>query len=421
MKLLAAVILLLAAASPDIRYFRYERPLQNPPAQKSPACVLIDPVIFEHSSAALSDLRLYQEGNEVPYLIHTSAPASTATEQSVAPLNLGTRNGKVAFDAVMPQGPYNDLQLKITGADFIATVSVTGSQQQTGPATKIGTYTIFDLTRQRLGRSTVLHLPASDFRYLHFTIGGPLKPEAIGGISLQQASESHPAYVTVVETSQSTRKDHSTIVEFTVPAHVPVERVSFTAPAQPVNFSRDVNISAAEIPSHPLDESAPPPQSHVSNGNLLRVHIVQDDHRIDQESLQIDTLRTAFNLPSRWTISIDNGDNTPLVPTSVRLEMFERDLCFQSSPGNYTLYYGDPALSYPRYDIGQFLVIKPGNAARLTAGPEQSNPQFQPRPDDRPFTERHPALLWIALALVILLLGAIALRSARSQTPAAKA
>jgi hypothetical protein len=419
-KILAFLLLLVAAPSPDIRYLRYERPLQNLPAQASQACVVIDPPIFEHSSPGLSDLRLYREGNEVPYLIHTSAPASSATEQSIAPLNLGTRNGKVAFDAAMPPGPYSDLQLKITGEDFIASVSVAGTQQQTGAPTKIGTYTIFDLTRQRLGRSTVLHLPTSDFRYLHFTIVGPLKPEAIGGISLQQASESHPAYVTVAETTQAVRKEHSTIIEFTIPAKIPVERVSFTVPAQPVNFSRDVTVSAAEIPPHPLDESAPPPQSYASSGNLLRVHIVQDDHRIDQESLQIDTFRTAFNLPSRWTISIDNGDNTPLLPTSVRLEMFERDLCFQSSPGNYTLYYGDPALSYPRYDIGQFLVIKPGNAARLTAGPEQSNPLFQPRPDDRPFTERHPALLWIALALVILLLGVIALRSARSQNPAAK-
>ena len=420
MKILAALFLLIAAASPEIRYFRYQRPVQNVPAQPSQACVVIDVPTFEHSSPGLSDLRLYRDGTQTPYLLHTSAPASTATEQNVPALNLGTRNNKVAFDTAMPPGPYNDLQLKITGQDFIATVTVTGSQQQTGASTKIGTYTIFDLTRQRLGRSTILHLPTSDFRYLHFTIAAPLEPDAIGGLTMQQASDSHPSYRTVAETSQAARKGRSTIVELTVPAHVPVERISFSAPAQPANFSRDVTISAAEVFTKPADESAPPPQSYTSTGNLLRVHIVQDDHRIDQESLQISTLRTAFDHPSRWTISIDNGNNTPLVPTSVRLEMYERNLCFQASPGTYTLYYGDPALAYPRYDLGQFLVIKPANAAHLTAGPEQPNPQYQPRPDDRPFTERHPALLWIALAVVIVLLGAIALRSARSQAPTAK-
>jgi hypothetical protein len=46
-------------------------------------------------------------------------------------------------------------------------------------------------------------------------------------------------------------------------------------------------------------------------------------------------------------------------------------------------------------------------------GPEEPNPAHQARPDGRPFTERHPALLWIALILVIAMLGGIALRSAK--------
>ena len=420
MKILPVLVLLVTAASPEIRYFRYQRPLQSVPAQPTQACIVLDPVIFEHSSLGLSDLRLYRDGEETPYLIQTSGSTPPSVDQILSVLNLGSRNGAVVFDAAMPNRTYSELLLSVTAHDFIANVLVSGSQQQGGPATKIGTYTIFDLTRQRLGRSTILHLPASDYRFLHFSIAGPLQPENITALAISQASESHPTYSTVAETSQTARKGRATIIEFTIPAHVPVERVSFSAPAQPTNFSRDVTISATEIPPHPLDESAPPPQNYIASGNLLRVHTNQDNHRIDQEYLQVETVQTAFDQPSRWTLSIDNGDNTPLVPTSVRLEMYERNMCFQSSSGNYTVYYGDPALPSPRYDIGQFLVIKLTNAARLTAGPEQPNPQFQPRPDDRPFTERHPILLWIALAVVILLLGVIALRSVRSQTPAAK-
>lgn len=420
MRPLAALILLLtAAASPDIRYFQYERPIQNVPQQPTQACLVLDPAIFAHSSIGLSDLRLYRDRTETPYLIQTSAPNSAPTEQTIAALNLGSRGGKVVFDAAMPTGAYADLQLKIAARDFIATVTVAGSQQQTGPATKIGAYTIFDLTRQRLGRSTVLHLPTSDFHFLHFTVSGPLKPEDVSGLSIQQASAAKPAFVTVAETSQIGRKGHATLIEFTVPAHVPVDRITITPPSAPANFSRDAIIAAAEVSTTPASEGALPPQSYTSSGNLLRVHVIQDDHKIDQENLQLDSPHEAFENPSKWTISIDNGDDAPLLPTSVRLEMFERDLCFQSSPGNYALYFGDPALSEPRYDIGQFLVIHPASATHVTAAPEQQNPEFQPRPDERPFTEKHPALLWIALSLVILLLGIIALRSARSQQPPA--
>ena len=419
MRPLAALILLLAGgASPDIRYFQYERPLQNVPQQPAQACLVLDPAIFAHSSIGLSDLRLYRDRTETPYLIQTSAPISAPTEQTIAALNLGSRGGKVVFDAAMPTGAYADLQLKIATRDFIATVTVAGSQQQTGPATEIGAYTIFDLTHQRLGRSTVLHLSTSDFRFLHFTVTGPLKPDDISGLSIQQASAANPAFVTVAETSQIAHRGHSTLIEFTVPAHVPVDRVTVLPPSAPANFSRDVIIAAAEISTTPASEGAPP-QSYTSSGNLLRVHVIQDDHKIDQENLQLDSPHEAFENPSKWTISIDNGDDAPLLPTSVRLEMFERDLCFQPSPGNYALYFGDPALSEPRYDIGQFLVIHPASAAHVAAAPEQRNPEFQPRPDERPFTEKHPALLWIALSLVILLLGIIALRSARSQQPPA--
>jgi hypothetical protein len=42
---------------------------------------------------------------------------------------------------------------------------------------------------------------------------------------------------------------------------------------------------------------------------------------------------------------------------------------------------------------------------------------WRPRPDERPFTEKHPILLWIALIVVIALLGAVAFRSLKT-TPA---
>jgi hypothetical protein len=343
-----------------------------------------------------------------------SAPAPYSSEPAIDPLNLGVRGGQTVFDAAMPGGPYSDLQLKLTAKDFIATVSVAGSQQQSGPATKIGDFTIFDLTGQKLGRSSVLHLPRSDFRFLHFRIARPLRPENIVSLTVEQSSGQEPVYAPVADSTHVTQRGHSSMVEFEVPAHVPVDRIAFLPGATPANFSRDVTIEVRPVASPP-DESAEPPASVISSGNLLRVHILQNDHHIDQENFAIDAPRATFDSPSKWTISIDNGDNAPLVPSAVRLQMLRRDLCFESGSGGYTLYYGDEKLSSPRYDLGQFFVIK--DAAPAGAGPEQPNPEYQPRPDDRPFTEKHPLLLWIALALVIAVLGAIALRSAKATKP----
>ena len=171
MKLFAALLLFgLITPSPEIRYFRYERSIETAAQTAGQTCVVLSPAIFSHAATQLSDLRLYRENSETPYIIEKSVPVSPSQEQ-IAPLNLGSRAGQTVFDMAMPAGNYRDLELAITGHDFIATVTVSGSQQQGSARTKIGAFTIFDLTRQRLGRSTVLHLSDSDFRFLHFRKG----------------------------------------------------------------------------------------------------------------------------------------------------------------------------------------------------------------------------------------------------------
>ena len=400
--------------SPEIRYFRYQRGVQNLPRGNNPACLAIDAELFAHAAPGLADLRLYHTHTETPYLIKMSAPTPYSSGQAVDPLNLGLRGGVTVFDAAMPGGPYSDLELKVTAKDFIATVSVTGSQQQTGPATKIGDFTIFDLSGQKLGRSTVLHLPRSDFRFLHFRITGPLRPETIRSLTVEPSAGPEPTYALVADSTHVTQRGRASIIEFEVPAHVPVDRIAFLPGATPANFSRDVTVEVRPVASA-RSESAEPPLPVTSSGNLLRVHILQSDHHINQENLAIEAPSASFDTASKWTISIDNGDNAPLVPSAVRLEMLRRALCFESGSGDYTLYYGDEKLSPPRYDLGQFFVVK--DAIQAAVGPEEPNPVYQPRPDDRPFTEKHPLLLWIALALVICVLGAIALRSAKTTKP----
>jgi hypothetical protein len=366
-----------------------------------------------HAASQLADLRLYHDGAETPFVIRTAAPTETS-EKTITPLNLGVRDGQTVFDASMPDGPYSDLQLAVTGQNFIATVIVTGSRTKDGRAeTKLGEFTIFDLTRQRLGRSTVLHLPQSDFPFLHFRIAGPPRPENINGLSVERLAASQPVYTTISESTQVTQKGRSSNVEFTVPAHVPVDQIAFTPGGSPALFSRNVSISVAPVASSKVKEGAEPSPLVAASGDLLRVHSNQNGHRIDEERLTIDAPTVDFDTPAKWTVTIDNGDDAPLTLTSVRLRALERTLCFEAAANtNYALYFGDAKLTSPRYDYATLFAAQ-ANAARAKAGAEQLNAAFQSRPDERPFTEKHPALLWIALVVVIALLGVIALRSAK--------
>jgi hypothetical protein len=412
-----ALLLLIAATSPNVRYFRYDRPIQNTPPQSQQACVTLDPTTFSHAGSQLASLRLYNGETETPYAIHYAAPIEPPS-QRITPLNAGLRNGATAFDVAMPDGPYNNLVLQINAHDFIATVRVSGSQTQTGsPVTNLGSYTIFDFTRQKLGRSTVLHLPQSDFRYLHFRIDGPIHPDQITGLTTGRLPASKPQYVTVATSTSVQQKGRDSFIEFTVPANVPVDRILFTPGPQPVNFSRDVTVSITPAAARPSTEEEQPAAPITSYGNLLRIHSTQNGHKIDEENLSLEAPYFAAEYtsptPATWTIAIHNQDDVPIAIQSVILQMIARNFCFASQPGvSYMLYYGDAALSPPHYDYARLFSLEK-DAAHASLAPEEQNPQYHARPDTRPFTEKHPALLWIVLIAAIIVLGIIALRSSR--------
>lgn len=413
---LLAFLLFIAISSPNLQYFRNDRTIQNLPQQNQQACLALDPAVFTHAGPHLSSLRLYNGDHETPYAINYSAPID-GSPKTIAPLNAGLRIGATSFDAAMPDGSYSNINLDIDAHDFIATVHVSGSQSQSGsPVTNLGSFTIFDFTRQRLGRSTVLHLPQSDFRYLHFRIDGPIHPDQITGLSTGRLSAGEPQYVTVAASSSVQQKDHDSVVEFAVPVNVPVDRIAFTSGAQPANFSRDVTVTIAPANSRPSTDAEEPAPPVTSSGYLLRIHTTQNGHRIDEENLTIDTPAYATSIgpaETKWTITVHNQDDAPIDLRSVSLQMIARNLCFDSKSGaSYTLYYGDDALTPPHYDYASLFVLDK-QAASVNLDPEVQNPDYEPRPDTRPFTERHPALLWIVLIAAIIVLGVIALRSSK--------
>lgn len=413
-----ALLLLMSAATPNVNYFRYERPVLNTPTEKQQTCLTLDATTFAHAEPQLSSLRLYNGDTETPYAV-SAVPPIESSPNRIAPLNAGVTSGAATFDAALPEGgAYSDLDLAINAHDFIATVHVFGSQTQAAPhPTTLGAYTIFDFSRQKLGRSTVLHLPQSNFPYLHFRIDGPIRPEQITGLTIERLPENQPEYVTLATSSTVKEKGRDSVIEFSVPANVPVDRILFVPGAQPVNFSRDVTVTATPEVARPATDAEVPPSPAFSYGNLLRIHSMQNGHKIDEEHLALDAPQSPSNVATRWTVAIHNGDDAPITLQSVSLQMVKRTLCFDATPNaSYRLYYGDGALSAPRYDYAQLFSLEK-NAAQASLGPETSNPDYRSRPDTRAFTEKHPALLWIALIVAIFILGVIALRSSQDLKP----
>ena len=440
-------------AQPD--HMRYQRALSVPPGAGQ-VCTVLDAQIFPHAEPSLKDLRVFPvkagpsstgpsqaqpQGSgphEVPYAI-TLSETTAQDIRAAKVLNLGT-SGKsgggpgplIVFDLEMPERPYTEVILGLGGADFLATVTVSGMETLGGKATALGVFTLFDLTSQHLSRGTTLPLPESTFRYLHVALsvspapGATLQTERFGpamveGAGVPPSREAQTIYTTVAIAATATAKPTSTRktrFDFDLPMRVPVERVSFDLPpAYSGNFSRDVVVKATpdSVPGN-VEGMALPTEAIM--GTISRVHTVQAGRRIDEEALSLPaTIGSNLQSAAHVSVEVDNGDDLALPIAAVRLEMRQRKLCFGATanidPG-VSLYYGDPALLAPVYDYQR--LFEPSEKALVaTLGPEQLNPEYHPPPAEaRPFTERHPEMLWVVLVCVVSALGVVALKSARN-------
>jgi hypothetical protein len=435
--MLAAALLLQAgdfagprtdAPAADPRHMRYERDLTLPAGSSGIACTVLDATAFAHAaSRSADDLRIFRVEDgvapvETPFALSENQ-AQPEDVVSAEVQNLGERNGNLVFDLAMPQRVYSEVDLQLGAKDFIATAKVSGSDGQGGPVTSLGSFALFDLTQQHLSRSTTLPLQESTFARLHVELhvttpaGGAfagLSPAMVEGASVPASREAQTVYSVVAASNAMRQNGAATEVKMDVPAHVPVERVSFVLdPAYKREFLRYVSVEAGKGNS---EESVEGEIWRVTRGSA------EGGPAIHDAKLSVDAVM-ASNLqgPATVTVAVKNGNDLPLPIRSVQLEMRQRTVCFEASPASrYTLRYGDVALRAPVYDIkasGEFMRLYAGEAKPVVAslGPEQVNLDFQARADTRPYSERHPEILWIGLLVAVAALGATALHSVKQQ------
>jgi len=401
--------------------FHVQRVLQPAAGAQGQACAVLDAPLYEHTDGQLSALRIYSGGHEVPFAFTTSGEL-TQQQESARVMNLGRQGNAIVFDLAMPPRPYTEVILDLDGSDFYATAKVYGEQHPSGARTDLGDYVLFDLRSDGLARSTTLALQESSFPVLHVEMtvtpapGADAKtfaPEMVRAAAVPPSREAQTLYTTVAETSAIEQHGKATVATLRVPAHVPIERARIVLdPAFHHDFLRAVTIegktNAAETVG--ADESIA--------GQIERVDRPAGGYgvpAIRSEELNVEAMLGAnLRKPATVTVSIANGDDAPLPVRAVELQMRQREVCFDAEPGAaYVLRYGDSApVRPPVYDYAQ-LFHASANAAPVAMGAETPNPQFHEETHDRPYSERHPELLWVALLVVIGVLGTVALHNAR--------
>ena len=198
--------------------------------------------------------------------------------------------------------------------------------------------------------------------------------------------------------SAGEQRGKDTVFTFELPNNVPVERISFSIDPAQSNFRRSVDI---------LGEH----EQEIASAEISRIHMQRSGQKIDVEEMAIH-LSTAG--PDKLRILVHNGDDPPLKIADLRFQQYERRIYFDVDAGAVPqLYYGDQKLGAPIYDYRK-LFQKDTSASQLQLGPEILNAAYTGRPDERPWSERHPAVLWAAITAAVLILGGLAFRSLKS-------
>jgi hypothetical protein len=386
---------------PSLAYFSQVREvaISSPDRQNY---LMVDPYVWGHSREDLGDLRLYDGVSQVPYELKAEQASTASHEAEAKILNLVRRGDHTEFDLdVSPATEYNRIRLTLDHKDFLVTATVEGRDTLVGgkPSTSPNPSTLFDFSRENLGSNSTITLPLWSFRYVHVRLSPGILPNEVKRATVDQLQEKEAQWADAGSCQAGEPPKRKTVFTCEIPARVPVDRLRFDVAADQVNFRRTVSVA---------DEKG----LQVGAGSISRIRMNRGGTSVDYEELDI----RIFSPHPRLTITLDNGDDPPLKFDAVRPQLLERRLYFEPQ-GRTTLklYYGDEKLNAPVYDYAKFFREDAG-ALPAQLGAEMKNAAFTGRPDDRPWSERHKSVLWVAMLAAVAVLTVLAVRGLRAET-----
>ena len=356
------------AATSSISYFHYQRALQ-PVGLSGQHYLVVDESIFQHARRDLGDLRLFERETAIPYKLVVESGGSVAAQKTVGILQPGIVAAKTQFliDVSAVQD-YDRITLQLAAKNFVVHARMEGQDDLHGQRwAALGTTTVYDLSDEKLGHNSTLHLPLSAYKYLRVTFDSSVvKPADILGATAGVTREEKAVWHEVHGQFNQVQKGKDTILAISVPAHSPVERIKVEVDPSQVNFRRAVEFRD--------DRGQIYGQSEVS-----RIHMLRTGQKVDFEQTALAVCTACAESVEEAAgaeplkIVIHNGDDPPLKITGAELQQYERRIYFDAAAGAQpVMFYGDEKLESPQYDYAKLFQKDAGAQAAALNG-EESN------------------------------------------------
>jgi hypothetical protein len=403
------------------RSWRYVRCVELPQLAERRAIVITLPwEIYRRSDSHGLDFRVINEnGEEVPYLLpQASAGSRTSTfpsriiERSFVPGKFTQvvvrmsdggqrREGGYAIAERLNALPwFNSYSLSTSETDFMFWVETAVSDDAHEWRIVDARSPISRFRNRGLEGNQKVRFPgSSNQRFLRVRIMDAEKEFRVDNVEVLSAESSDSLRFPVPVTFAAVNSEDATESRFLCDlgnSNVPLEEINISTD-QP-EFYRAIRISSS-------DDNVQ--WSYQRGGEIYRFH--SGDNLKESSGVAFLEVFARF-----WRVEIVNGNDQPLTNVRIAAKAAQRRIVFPAEPGHaYRLLYGNGKATRPHYDFGKILDGKEKEPI-ASLGPEAQNSNYA---DPRPFTERHPSLLWIVVTIAAALLAYTAFSVLRAPSP----
>ncbi len=405
------IVCFVAAAQADFsltgwRYWTALAPPKPELAGETFVRVTLSPSILAQALPGLEDLRIVDDSaGVVPYALLVEGSRQKETRVPVTIVDPGVVPGEYQ-QLVCDLGPKasasNEIHVETSSRNFRRRVDVLASaDRRKWVDVKPGSH-IFDQHEEFVYQNLRLVYPETTYRYIQLRMwldgGEPLKITGVrvSRVVRKEALPERMAARIVRREEDADRK--ATDLLFEADQANPHADACIPAVAQE-NFQRRAEIAWRD------------------GEGIWRSSGAADIYRFKIENQFEENLRIPLaELTAREArLRIWNQDSPPLDVVSIVLERMPRVVFFSWNPrNNYRLFLGCSTAKRPFYDVEPVVRrLDVSDLPRCEGGAVMPNAAFKEPKESRPWTEKHPVLLWTGLCVGVLLLGWIILRTVR--------
>lgn len=365
--------------------------------------------MFAHCNAGCSDVRVVDgRGQEISYELRAGRAMSRFESHEVQIVENSFAAGKYTqvVGDLGSDPPFCDrVRVETNFSDFIVWVEVALSDDAKTWRIVEPRAPIARFRKRSVDGTQTAPFAGLKSRYIRLRIFETEQQFSVAGLTVLR-EETHAATLAEVPASfQLTNSDDTTEtarIANLASSNIPLTRVQFAADTP--EFYRAVRISGSE-------------DGKIWNYRGSGVIYRYKQGAAIRESLAVDFQQWPGNRLLR--VDIINGNDQPLRNANLSLFAVPFTLAFRLQPDtSYRVVYGNERAGSPQYDLSHYLEAGATKTAyrELSLGPEEATANYL---DPRPFSERHPSVLWLALAIALVLIGLTALKTLRtpSQPP----